>query len=171
MKIDRRKTRLRMLMMAAGGIFLAACATEVDRDQAAGSQQNEVTGSQQNEAAGNQQNEPAASELTPDKSTVTEEMSAAEAALPAGATASADDRLISPRTPCRRVTASSIPVFTSSTSGTVRCTFFAGDVFSYFAAATPPLRFQTWCPRGVPPSQGTVSWAQGAGTVDGGCAP
>ena len=155
MKIDRHTTRMRMLMMAAGAISLAACATEMDRDEAAGSEQNAR----------------AASELTPDKSKVTEEMSAAEAARLAGASASADNQLITPRTPCRRVTAGSIPVFTSSSSTTVRCTFRAGDVFSYFAVASPPLRFQTWCPRGVPPAQGTVSWAQGAGTVDGGCAP
>jgi Flp pilus assembly protein TadG len=155
MKIDRRKTGLRMLMAAAAATSLAACATETDRD----------------EAAGTEQNARAASELTPDKSMMTENMPAAEAARLAGTAASADKPLITPRTPCRRVTASSIPVFTSSSSGTVRCTFFAGDVFSYFAAASPPLRFQTWCPRGVPPAQGTVSWAQGAGTVDGGCAP
>jgi hypothetical protein len=70
--------------------------------------------------------------------------------------------------PCRRVTASSIPVFSTATSGTVNCRFLAGDVFQYTAVSSNG-RYLTWCPRHTPPEQGVFSWAQGAGTVASGC--
>ena len=103
----------------------------------------------------------------------TEQGSATEATSPAtgeefafGTVDSATNSVVPASTfPCRKVTASSIPVFTTATGSTVRCTFFAGDIFEYQIAGSPPLRFETWCPRHTPLSQGVVSWAQGTGTV------
>jgi hypothetical protein len=71
--------------------------------------------------------------------------------------------------PCKKVTASSIPVFTTAGGSTVRCTFFAGDVFQYEATFTSNGRAETWCPRHTPISQGLISWAQAAGTVNVTC--
>ena len=65
--------------------------------------------------------------------------------------------------PCRQVTASSIPVFTTPTSNDVRCRFLRGDIFSY--VATFRGRYETWCPRRTPPEQGVFSWAPEAGSV------
>src|SRR5262249_11578871 len=73
------------------------------------------------------------------------------------------------RFPCRKVTASSIPVYNSQTGPVVSCRFFAGDIFIYLAVVTPPTRYETWCPRHVPITQGTVSFAPAAGTVEVTC--
>ena len=136
MMSKRPKTILTMLMMVAG-VFLAACAAEVDADKDR-------------------------SVLTPDEP------------KPDESTAPAKDSPgeVTPRVSCRRVTASSIPVFTAPNSNTVLCRFFSGDKFSYFnvvQASGFPARLTTWCPRGVPPAQGTTGYAQISGTVDGGC--
>lgn len=154
MKSERYKTGLCMLMMAAGASFLAACATDVDGHEKVASEQNELT----------------ADKPTPDQSMATEgAVSAADATT--SEKRSTIDGVISPRTPCRRVTASSIPVFTTTTGSTVSCRFLQGDVFSYFGTVIANGRFVTWCPRGVPPAQGHEAYAQAAGTVNGGCAP
>ena len=84
-------------------------------------------------------------------------------------TSQSSDNVISPRVSCRRVTASSIPVFTTPGGSTVLCRFLQGDRFSFFEVTAPLNRLTTWCPRGVPVSQGTTGYAQLAGTVDGGC--
>ena len=84
-------------------------------------------------------------------------------------TSQSSDSVITPRVSCRIVTASSIPVFTTQDGGTVLCRFLKGDKFSFFGFTQPFNRMITWCPRGVPPSQGTTGFAQLAGTVDGGC--
>jgi len=153
MKSERRKARLNMLMVAAAAISLSACAMEVDGDEEVLSEQ---------------------SEPTPGEPVTTEEAeSVSGAERPVGAVdpaeRSADDDVVTPLVSCRRVTASSIPVFTTPSGGTVLCSFFNGDVFSHFGFVTPPGRYITWCPRGVPPSQGTTGYAQAGGTVDGGC--
>jgi hypothetical protein len=130
-----------MLMMAGGAAFLTACAMDVDADKEARSEQSVLT----------------VDEPTPDEAL-------------ASAKSSADE--VTPRVSCRRVTASSIPVFRAPNSNSVLCRFFAGDKFSYFnvvQASGFPARLTTWCPRGVPPAQGTTGYAQIAGTVDGGC--
>jgi hypothetical protein len=130
-----------MWMMVAGAAFLAACTAEVDANKEAQSEQSVLT----------------ADDQTPDESV-------------APAKSSADE--VTPRVACRKVTASSIPVFTAPGSNSVRCRFLAGDKFSYFGAVQAPgfpQRLVTWCPRGVKPSDGTTSYAQLAGTVDGGC--
>jgi hypothetical protein len=140
-KCIRRNTTLSMLILAAGAGFLAACATEVDADKEARSEQSVLTTDEQ----------------TPDESTAPAQSSADEA---------------TPRVSCRRVTASSIAVFTAPNSNSVLCRFFAGDRFSYFNVVQAPgfpARLTTWCPRGVPPAQGTTGYAQISGTVDGGC--
>jgi hypothetical protein len=140
-KSKRRNMTLGMLIMAAGAASLAACATEVDADKEVQSEQSVLT----------------ADEQTPDPSIASPDSSANE---------------VTPRVSCRRVTASSIPVFTAPNSNTVLCRFFAGDKFSYFnvvQASGFPARLTTWCPRGVPPAQGTTGYAQISGTVDGGC--
>ncbi len=156
MKSERRNTRLAMLMMVAGASLFAACTTEMHGDDQAQTAQSEVT----------------ASPPAPDQSKATAVMlpgSQAEPATGASADRTAIDAVVNPRVPCRRVTASSIPVFSSSTGGGVLCTFFQGDVFSEFGQIVSNGRWVTWCPRGVPPSQGTTAFSQNAGTVNGGC--
>ncbi len=140
-----RRMSLSMLMIVAGAASLTACAMEQDPDKEARSDQSLVT----------------ADEQKPD-----------EAAAAATSPASGPTSDITPRVSCRRVVVSSIPVFTAPNSNSVRCSFFSGDKFSYFGVVQSPgfpQRLITWCPRGVPPSQGTTSYAQIAGTVDGGC--
>jgi hypothetical protein len=137
-----------MLMVAAGTTFLAACG--VDEARAEPSKQ---------------------SELTPDKPAPKESV-APEQGASASDTEPAPGEAVTPRVPCRRVTAASVPFFTAPNSNTVACRFFAGDVFSYFNVVQSPgfpARLTSWCPRGVPPAQGTTAYAQIAGTVDGGC--
>jgi hypothetical protein len=144
-KSQRRKTTLSMLLMAIAAALLSACAVDMDAKQEAQTEQSVL-------APEGQTPEP-----TPEDLMVSMNSSGDEA---------------TPRVSCRRVTASSIPVFTATNSNTVRCRFFAGDVFSHFGFVQSPgfsLRVITWCPRGVPPSQGTTSYAQVSGTVDGGC--
>jgi len=158
MKSKKFETGLAMLMMAAGVGLVAACTTEMRGEDQAQSAQSDVT------ANATTPDQPKATEVTlPD--------SPAELAPGAAAPAnrSAADGVINPRVPCRRVTASSIPVFSSPTGGGVLCTFFQGDVFSEFGQIVSNGRWVTWCPRGVPPSQGTTAYAQNAGTVNGGC--
>lgn len=104
-----------------------------------------------------------AMEVDGDEEVAPDESATAEEAAPG-----TDDE-VGPLVSCRRVTASSIPVFTTPSGGTVLCSFFNGDVFSHFGFVSPPGRYITWCPRGVPPSQGTTGYAQASGTVDGGC--
>jgi hypothetical protein len=155
MKSERRKPRLGMLMMAAWASFLVACAMDVERDQKPGTEQNELT----------------ADKVTPDESTASEQAVSASDAEPATASEadSVNDAVVRPRVSCRRVVVSSIPVFTTPSGSTVLCRFFLGDVFSHFGFVSPPGRYITWCPRGVPPAQGTTGYAQASGTVDGGC--
>ncbi|HTE49888.1 MAG TPA: hypothetical protein VK698_03380 [Kofleriaceae bacterium] len=153
MKSERRKARLNRLMVAAAAISLSACAMEGDGDEEVGGAQNE---------------------LTADESVTTQKgASVSNTEATAGAAASAespaDDDVVTPRVSCRRVTASSIPVFSTPSGSAVLCSFFQGDVFSHFGFVSPPGRYITWCPRGVPPSQGTTGYAQASGTVDGGC--
>lgn len=83
----------------------------------------------------------------------------------ASANSSAIDDGIKPRIPCRRVTAASVPVFSTPNGSTVLCTFFRGDVFTNFGQVSPFGRYINWCPRGVPPSQGIEGFVQAAGTV------
>lgn len=142
MKSERNKTIRSMLMVAASASLLAACAMEEGK-------------------------------VAPDEASTTEESSSAtgdefvmRAVSPASST---DVNAVPAASGCRRVTASSIPVYTTATGFTVKCTFFAGDVFQYVLVGSPPLRYLTWCPRHTPPSQGEFSWAQGAGTVAAGC--
>jgi len=135
--MKRHKTRLGMLMVTAVASLLVACAVEGD-------------------------------ELTPDETTTTEEASSVPGEEPAIGTIaltanSAVEGVEVGGPPCRRVTASSIPVYTTGTGSTVRCRFLRGDVFSYVASGGG--RYLTWCPRRTPPGQGVFSWAQGAGTV------
>jgi hypothetical protein len=145
MKSKRFKATLSMLMMAAGAASLAACAMEADADQQAQSAQSVL----------------AADEQTPAEQT------------PAEATDSATNATdeTDPRVSCRVVTASSIPVFSAPAGTGVLCRFPRGTRFSHFGPVITPFgtRYITWCPLGVPPSQGTTGYAQGAGTVDGGC--
>src|ERR1044071_326829 len=98
-----------MLMMAAGAGLLGACAMEGDADKEAQAQDEQ-------------------SVLAPEEQTPEE--------LMASMKTSADEA--TPRVSCRRVTASSIPVFTATNSNTVRCRFFAGDVFSHFGFVQSP---------------------------------
>jgi hypothetical protein len=108
-------------------------------------------------------------QLSPDRSTTTEESSVTSEEFTIR-NASAEDSAVAPAANhCRRVTASSIPVYTTATGSTVRCRFLNGDVFQYFLVGSPPLRFLSWCPRNVPASQGEFSWAQGSGTVEVTC--
>lgn len=145
MKSKQFKTTLSMLMMAAGGASLAAC-MEAAADKQVPSEQSVL----------------AADEQTPYKQTLDEQTPDESTDSAKSATDEAE-----PRVSCRLVTAASIPVFTTPTSGVVRCTFPRGTRFSHFGAAG--VRWITWCPLGVPPAQGTTSFAQNAGTVDGGC--
>jgi len=152
MKSQRHNMRLSMLMMTAGAASLAACAMPADPDKEAASDQsvpaaNEQTPDESAAAANNSGNE-----QTPDESTTAAKASASE---------------VTPRVSCRLVVVSSIPVFTTPTSNVVRCRFPLNTRFSHFGAAGN--RWITWCPLGVPPSQGTTSFAQNAGTIDGGC--
>jgi hypothetical protein len=158
MKNQRCKARLGMLLLAAGATFVAACAMDPDGDKKTRSEQSEL----------------ATDEPTPNESVATEKtVYAKDGEDAAGATASAPDgaegNAVTPRVSCRRVTASSIPVFSTPSGSGVLCRFFAGDRFSHFGFVSPPGRYITWCPRGVPPAQGTTGYAQAAGTVDGGC--
>ena len=141
MKSRQRKTRLSVLLMtAAGAAFLAACAME-----------------DANKEAQSGHSVPAADEQTPEEATDP---------------ATTPNDVVTPRVSCRRVTASSIPVFRAPNSNSVLCRFLQGDKFSYFEvvqASGFPARLTTWCPRGVPPSQGITGYAQISGTVDGGC--
>jgi hypothetical protein len=160
MKSKRRKTALSMLMMVAGAASLAACAMGVDADKEARSEQRVLT----------------ADEPTLDNSMATEQaVSASGTGLAAGGVAStagpADGGAITPRVACRLVTAAAINVWSAPNGGFVRCQFFRNDRFSHFGRVVSSNRYITWCPRGVPPSQGTTSYADGAGTVDGGCPP
>jgi hypothetical protein len=69
---------------------------------------------------------------------------------------------------CREVTASSIPVYSTATSYTVTCYFYAGDVFEwllYSNAGGGYGRYLTWCPRHTSPDQGVYAWAIAAGTT------
>lgn len=135
------KMTLSALMLTAGAVFLAGCAVEGDTGKEAHIDQGTLP----------------ANEQTPSESTPSEKSSADE---------------VTPRVSCRRVTASSIPVFTAPNSNSVLCRFFSGDKFSYFNVVQAPgfaARLTTWCPRGVPPAQGTTGYAQISGTVDGGC--
>jgi hypothetical protein len=147
-----------MWMMAAGATLLAACTMEVDGQEKAPSEQSQL----------------AADELTPDQSMATEAaVSGSHAGLAADALASAKssaiDGVIHPRIPCRRVTATSVPVFSSPNGSGVLCRFFQGDVFTNFGQVLPSGRYINWCPRGVPPAQGTEGFVQAAGTVASGC--
>jgi hypothetical protein len=157
MKSEQRNSRLSVVMMAAATTFLTACVMEVDGDENAGSEQSELM----------------AGEATPDESLATEEpASVNEAELAAGVRASAegrDDDVVTAAVPCRRVTAVSIAVYDGPLSSVVQCRFFQGDVFSYFGRVWPSARYVTWCPRGVPPSQGTTGFASPNGHVNGGC--
>lgn len=143
MKNERLKTRLGMLMLATGATFFAACAVDADGGKEAESEL----------AAGEQ-----AAHVEP----INHFATAAEASLITGEA--------TPKVACRRVTAGGgIPAFTHPTGGSVSCRFFHNDLFSHFGQIVSSNRYITWCPRGVPPSQGTTAYAQGAGTIDGGC--
>lgn len=139
MKSEGHRTRLGILMVAAAASLLGACAMEEDK----------LT--------------PEASTTAKDTSSATDEELASHTIEPA--TGSAVGGAPAAAFPCRKVTASSIPIFATPTGSAVHCTFFAGDVFQYLSIGNPPLRYETWCPRHVPRSQGEVSWAQAAGTV------
>ena len=80
-------------------------------------------------------------------------------------TSQSTDNVIQPHVACRRVTASSIPVFSTPGGSAVQCTFLQGDRFSALDQAAPFGRLTTWCPRKVPVSQGTTAYAQFAGTT------
>ena len=139
MKNEGHKKRLGMWMVAAAASLLAACTMEDDK-------------------------------LTAEESTTTKETSPVtgeEFAFRAidSVTSSAVGGVPAAAFPCRKVTASSIPIFATATGSAVHCTFFAGDVFQYLGTGSPPLRYETWCPRHVPLSQGEISWAQASGTV------
>ena len=71
---------------------------------------------------------------------------------------------------CRRVTVSSIPVYSTPTSSTVNCRFQSGDVFLWIISdSAGGLRYLTWCPRHAAFDQGIFSWAQSAGTLSAPC--
>jgi hypothetical protein len=82
-------------------------------------------------------------------------------------TRDADDEVALAAAPCRRVTAASIPAYSTATSGTVNCRFLRGDTISYIAVSNG--RFLTWCPRHTPPSQGVFSWGTLSGTIEVTC--
>jgi hypothetical protein len=112
-----------------------------------------------------------AEQLTPDAPDTTEQAAAeasqdATLAMPA-IDAKADVAVNPAFVPigCRKVTAASIPVFTTAAGSTVRCTFLRGDIFQYQATFIPNNRAETWCPRHTPLANGVISWAQAAGTV------
>jgi hypothetical protein len=142
-----------LLMMVAAGAFVAACAMGVDDNKGPSSEQDELT----------------ADELTADQSMATEGGAGSHAELAAGAmtsaTSSAVDDVIKPHVSCRRVTAAGIPVFSTPNGSGVLCSFFQGDRFSYFGVTGLFSRLTTWCPRGVPKSQGITGYAQLAGTA------
>ena len=150
MKSIRCNTRFAALVMVAGAALLGAC-REAQADKKVPNEQRELATPDQ---------------TAPDQAAPT---SYSERAPDSPATTAANDA--TPRVSCRRVTASSIPVFTTTTGSTVACSFFQGDTFSYFGVVTTGSisRLITWCPRGVPPAQGFTAYAQIAGTVDGGC--
>jgi hypothetical protein len=91
---------------------------------------------------------------------------AADSSDAADQTSELSESVISPPVPCRLVTASSIPVFTSQDGSAVLCRFLHGDRFSSLGSTQPFGRFITWCPRGVPVQQGTTGFAQVAGTTN-----
>ncbi len=158
MKSKRCKSGLDMLAMAAAATLLAACAMEADDHEKTRSEQNQLT----------------AEEVMPDQSAATEGVVAeSQAALAAGGVASTNssaiDGAIQPRATCRRVTATSVPVFTSPGGSAVLCRFLKGDVFVNFGQVSPFGRYINWCPRGVPPNQGTEGFVQQAGTTASGC--
>jgi hypothetical protein len=70
-------------------------------------------------------------------------------------------------TGCRRVTASSIPLFSTAAGSTVVCRFLQGDQFIIAALSNDNGgRGLSWCNRGTSPDNGIFSWASLAGTVD-----
>lgn len=142
MTTARNRMRLGMFVVAAGVSLLAACAT--DADDNAASAQSELTAAPDQGQAATPTDDHAASGTDPAKPV---------AVGP-----------VAPQVACRLVTAASIPVFTTTTGGTVSCTFFRGDRFSYFGQVIANGRLVTWCPRGVPPAQGRQAYAQLAGT-------
>jgi hypothetical protein len=71
---------------------------------------------------------------------------------------------------CRRVTSSSIAVFTTATSSTVVCRFLQNDQFIFIGTTDEGGgRVLTWCGRGTAPNRGVFSWAQLPGTVAVAC--
>ena len=108
-------------------------------------------------------------QLAVDRSITSEESSSVTSDEFTIRNASADSAAAPATGSCRRVTASSIPVYTTGRSSTVRCRFLNGDIFQYFLWGSPPLRYLTWCPRNVPLAEGEFSWAQDAGTVSVPC--
>jgi hypothetical protein len=144
MKNERYQTRLGMLMAAAAASLLIACATEADR-------------------------------LTPSESTTTDEgASVTGADINVGAIDSAMNPAVgavpAQSSSCRRVTASSIPVYATASGSTVNCRFLKGDFFTILGSTNAGGgRYLSWCPRHTPIDQGVLSWAQAAGTVAAAC--
>lgn len=150
MKSNRYQAGLGMLLMTVAGSGLLAACAEAEADKNPPIQQSETA--------------------APDESTTDKAEPGTDTPRDPGQTnTQGDDKEATPRVACRLVTASSIPVWSAPSGGFVRCNFFAGDRFSHFGRVTATNRYVTWCPRGVPPAQGVESYAQGAGTVDGGC--
>src|SRR5688572_12861752 len=137
MKSERHTMRLGMLMVAAMASLLVACAVEED-DVAL----DETTTVEK------------ASTVTGVKVT----MGTADLAKHAG------DGVEIAAGPCRRVTAASIPVYSTATSNTVRCRFLRGDTVTVLGTSSNG-RFLSWCPRHTPIEQGVFSWGTLAGTV------
>jgi hypothetical protein len=134
MKSERHTTRLGMLMVAAMASLLVACAVEPD-DAAL------------DETA-----------TVEEASTVTVTIGNIDMSKPAA------DRVTIAAGPCRRVTAASIPVYSTATSNTVRCRFLRGDTVTVLGTSSNG-RFLSWCPRHTPIEQGVFSWGTLAGTV------
>ena len=137
MKSERHTMRLGMLMVAAMASLLVACAVEDDEVAA---------------------DETAIVEQASTETDVKVAMGTVDLAKPAA------DGVEIAAGPCRRVTAGSIPVFTTATSNVVRCRFLQGDTVTVLGTSSNG-RFLSWCPRRTPIEQGLFSWGTLAGTV------
>lgn len=147
MKSERNKTVLNMLMVVAAAGLLGAC------EPAPGEEAPATT----EEQGGKLTEKLSPEELSPDALNALNLPADGEGDVAAQATL------------CGKVVAPSIPVFTTSTSNTVSCTFFRNDIFTitgFRSVEGLVTRWRTWCPRrSPPPPQGRVAWAQAAGVV------